>query len=145
MAARIVHVLKVIEIEIQDRKAFGAGPSSGDRFFKRLDKDATIGEPRENIEVCHLNDLLFRALARGDVVETLEQISPFAECHRRGADVGEDDRAILPFERNVGRSPYLASAQPFEIDPHSGHRLGRMHIRHAERKEFVGTITEQIA
>ena len=46
---------------------------------------------------------LFRPLALGDVPEDAEQAGTTGDLDRSAVDIGEEDGAVLPLHREVGR------------------------------------------
>ena len=58
MTQRVIHVLEVIEVDIQDRERIGAAPGAGEGLTKAFDKGRPVRKSGERILVGEVVDLL---------------------------------------------------------------------------------------
>jgi hypothetical protein len=69
MAERVVDVLEVVQVKVQNRKGVGVTMCPGNCLLERLDKDAAVCQSGQDIAPGQLGDLRFRPLGLGHIAE----------------------------------------------------------------------------
>jgi hypothetical protein len=125
MALRVVHILKVIEIEIKHCNASASPLRVRDCAHKARREHAAVEQPGEHIELRHPGQFFLVLLAAADVTQRRQQIVLVAKSDRPAPDLGPELRSILP------------SATPFE-------HLRRSRHRQADQFERFGAAVRRL-
>ncbi len=83
MAQRVIHILEMIEIEMQQGEAFSAALHASHAFLNPLRERGAVKQAGERIESGHGQDLLFGALALGNVARDGDGKAFRPHLHRR--------------------------------------------------------------
>ena len=83
MAQRVIHILEMIEIEMQQGEAFSAALHASDAFLNPLRERGAVKQAGERIESRHGQDFLFGALALGNVARDGDGKAFRPHLHRR--------------------------------------------------------------
>jgi hypothetical protein len=146
VAERVVDLLEVVEVAVDDRDALALVAGGGEGALEAVLEERAVGEPGERVVVRLVGELALQRLALGDVVGHADD--GHLRPERLDARDGERRPAHLAVVAHEAALDGGAAPPPGEdLAEQRGHHaavlVGRRQVARAAAEQLVGGVAEQ--